>query len=83
MSEWRLTKTTRRSIVGIMNEFISIAGAYAADRGRWTCSNCHCAWARRRVGPQVCRFRPLPEGVLEQVRAVCDEQVAKYAEDRW
>ena len=33
MDEWRVTKTTNRSVVGIMNEFTSLLGAYAADRG--------------------------------------------------
>ncbi len=31
MTEWRLTKTTNRSVIGIMNEFTSLARAYAAD----------------------------------------------------
>ena len=33
MAEWRLAKTTNRSVVGVMNEFTFLAGAYAADGG--------------------------------------------------
>ncbi|HXW80394.1 MAG TPA: hypothetical protein VEJ84_12895 [Acidimicrobiales bacterium] len=33
MAEWRLANTTNRSVVGIMNEFTFLAGAYAPDGG--------------------------------------------------
>ncbi len=33
MAEWRLAKTTNRSVVGIMSEFTFLAGAYAAHGG--------------------------------------------------
>ena len=33
MAEWRLAKTTNRSVVGIMSEFTSLAEAYAAHGG--------------------------------------------------
>ena len=61
MAEWRLAKTANRSIVGIMNEFTSLAGAYAADGGGLDLFELSLRLAKTPCGPlykRKCQPRP-------------------------